>query len=136
ESGSADDDALEELIDRIEFMLRSGGPSQVDTAELIREGLEATLRAWSRTLVIETEVDDAAVDWLARNPGSMAIAHDAVIEGLTSAVRYGPSPHAIVRVRHVDDSIELVICSPGAVAALDDDGLALRDLDERAESAE
>ena len=63
-----------------------------------------------------------------------SVAHDALTEGLTNAVRHSRSERATVRIRlgTNNDQVEVIVASPGRIAA-SDRGIGLRDLDARAQ---
>jgi len=135
EAGQATPDVLDELIDRIEAVLR-GAVATTDFAPILREGLRSTLSAWGEVLEVRTEVEDAALDWLAAHPGSAAIAHDAITEGLTNAVRYGRDASAVIGGRCVGDTVEISVRNAGRMGPRDGAGTGLRDLESRARSVE
>jgi len=129
-------EALDELIDRVESVLRGRATTPHDFVPHLRDGVRATIAAWSLALDLDSDVDEGALDWLAQHPGSTAIAHDALTEGLMNAVRYGRGPHVAARLCRVDGGVELVVRHEGRIGALDTDGLTLRDLADRAAAVE
>lgn len=136
DAGTAPPEALEELIDRVESVLRQGAEPTVAIPAGIREGLRTTLEAWSRALDVETELDDAALEWLSRHPGGAGLAHQAITEGLTNVVRHSRSARAIVGLRSVGDAVEVTVRSPGRLRAREADGFGLRSLESRADAVE
>ncbi len=132
EAGTAPSDALDELIDRIESTLRGRPSEPLDFVPLLRDSLHATLEAWSLVLDIAADIGDDTLDWLAEHPGSAAVAHDVLTEGLTNAVRFGRGRSVAVRLRRHDDEVEVVVRNPGRIGPRGPEGLGLRDLEQRA----
>ncbi|HWK19873.1 MAG TPA: hypothetical protein VNR37_03770 [Microbacteriaceae bacterium] len=134
--GTAGDDVLDRLIDRVDHLLEAPVTSTAGSglsASAIRDGFRASLNAWSLALDLTTDVDPGALDRLAGLASAAAVAHDALTEGLTNAVRHSRSERATVRIGLVPgtDRTEVVVTSPGRITA-SDRGIGLRDLDARA----
>lgn len=134
--GTAGDDVLGRLIDRVDGLLAAPESSTAEGAlstAAIRDGFRASLNAWSLSLDLAADVEPAALDRLAEAPRAASIAHDALTEGLTNAVRHSRSERADVRIGLVPDgdAVEVVVSSPGRITA-SDRGIGLRDLDARA----
>jgi len=134
--GTADDDVLERLIERVDRLLDdpAGAEDAAMSAEAIRDGITASLNAWSLSLDLEVDVEPAALDRLAARPRAAAVAHDALGEGLTNAVRHGRGEHASVTMRVLPDdpeAVEITVANSGRLAARSPDGFGLRDLDAR-----
>ncbi len=137
--GTAGDDALVELIDRVDAVLSDPLAGDADTpssAAAIRDGFLSSLHAWSLSLAIDADVEPTALDRLAAHPGAAAVAHDALTEGLTNAVRHGQGDRARVRIRLAVDggAVEVLVANPGRLAARAGRGMGLQDLDARAQS--
>jgi len=134
-AGTAEPEALDNLLDRVEQTLaRDGQPPAEDPgpAAAIREALAASIASWSRSLDLRSEISDAALDWLAAHPSAAAAANDAITEGLTNAVRHGSTASARLRLECSEDGVEIRVANPGRLGARAAGGLGLRDLDARA----
>ena len=134
--GTAGEDVLSRLIDRVDRLLRTPSADDADeaaSASVIRDGFRASLDAWSLSLDLAIDVDPTALDRLAGLARAASVAHDALTEGLTNAVRHSRSERATVRIRLVPgtDDVEVVVASPGRITA-SGRGIGLRDLDARA----
>lgn len=132
--GTAGEDALGRLIDRVDALLHTSveADDSPASASAIRDGFRASLNAWSLSLDLTIDVEPAALDRLAGLARSASVAHDALTEGLTNAVRHSRSERATVRIRlAADDQVEVLVASPGRIAP-SDRGIGLRDLDARA----
>ncbi|HWL01177.1 MAG TPA: hypothetical protein VNQ52_02250 [Microbacteriaceae bacterium] len=134
--GTAGEDVLGRLIDRVDRLLHAPGAGAADaltSATAIRDGFRASLNAWSLSLDLTVDVEPAALDRLAELARTAAVAHDALTEGLTNAVRHSRSERAAVRIGLMPDGdqVEVVVASPGRITA-SDRGIGLRDLDARA----
>ncbi|MBO9578304.1 MAG: hypothetical protein J7480_05990, partial [Microbacteriaceae bacterium] len=97
--GTAGDDPLDRLIDRVERRLTDASrpievplttnavpPESAGSAAstmAIRETIGASLNAWSLSLDLAADVDPAALDALARRPRAASVVVDAITEGLT-----------------------------------------------------
>lgn len=131
--GTAGEDVLPRLIERVERLLDAEPAAAQESAAAIRDGLRASLDAWSRSLDLSVDLEPAALDRIAGAAGAASVAHDALTEGLTNAVRHSRSDRARVRIglAHGTDDVEVVVTSPGRIVAADR-GIGLRDLDARA----
>ena len=136
-AGTAQPDALEELLDRVVVALR---PDQAlddepAPASAIRDALRAALTSWSHSLDLEIVLDDEALDRLAAHPSAAALANDVITEGLTNAVRHGRAgpAHVLVSVGH--DGVEIRVANSGRLGSRSS-GLGLADLDARARHVE
>ncbi len=133
--GTAGEEPLLRLIDRVDQLL--GEPLGTDedaptSASAIRDSFRASLNAWSLSLDLAIDVEPAALDHLAEHPRAASIAHDALSEALTNAVRHGRGDSASVAIRLTGDGIEVVISNPGRIAAVSASRIGLQDLDARA----
>ncbi|OJX63191.1 MAG: hypothetical protein BGO95_09260 [Micrococcales bacterium 73-13] len=136
--GTAGDEPLVRLIERVDRLLAdpvTGDGDLSASSTAIRDGFRASLHAWSLSLDLAVEVESAALDRLADRPPSAAVAHDALTEGLTNAVRHGRGERAAVAIRVVPDSadaVEVVVANPGRIGAASGGGIGLKDLRDRA----
>ncbi len=141
-AGTAEAEALDRLLERVERALRLEGMNETDgeaSALAIRQAIRAGLTTWSRSLDLRTEVSDAALDWLARHPSGAALANDAITEGLTNAVRHGSTVRARVSIAlapAADGGVEVRVANPGRLGPRTSNGLGLSDLDARARRVE
>jgi hypothetical protein len=136
--GTAGPAPLARLLERVDALLDDPVASDGDmssSASAIRDGFQASLEAWSLSLDLEIDVEAEAIDRLAEQPRSAAIAHDAVTEGLTNAVRHGRGEQAAVTIR-IDpgepNGVEVTVANPGRIATANGRGIGLRELDARA----
>jgi len=136
--GTAGPDPLLRLLERVDTLLDDPVASDGDassSASAIRDGFRASLDAWSLSLDLDVDVEPEAIDLLADEPRLAAVAHDALTEGLTNAVRHGRGERAAVAIRisaGQPDGVEVTVANPGRIAASTGRGIGLSDLDARA----
>lgn len=126
--GAADASAIASLLDRVESALEGPGDEPSST-ETLREVLTTALDAWSQSLAIELDVEDAALEWLAQHPGAAEVAFEAFSEGLTNAVRHSMSETARVAMHRSADGVEVIVTNHGRLPARVTSGMGLHGLD-------
>ncbi len=134
--GGADHSSIWEtaLVDtrRVIAELRHTVPRPATTSAAT---LSAVVAGWSRVIDIRYRADEAAWEIADRHPEILQQVVDATSEALTNILRHGTERAATVELSASDGRLRLTVDSPGGIRSVSSDGIGLRALRARAESA-
>lgn len=134
--GGADHSSIWEtaLVDtrRVIAELRHTVPRPATTSAAT---LSAVVAGWSRVIDIRYRADEAAWEIADRHPEILQQVVDATSEALTNILRHGTERAATVELSASDGRLRLTVDSPGGIRSVSGDGIGLRALRARAESA-
>lgn len=112
--------------------LRLTAPRPATTSEAT---LSTVIAGWSRVIDIRYRADEAAWEIADRHPEILQQVVDATSEALTNILRHGTERKATVTLSASDGRLWLTVDSPGGIPSVSGDGIGLRALRARAESA-
>jgi hypothetical protein len=112
--------------------LRCADARPVTTAEAT---LSTVIAGWGRVIDIRFHADDAAWDLADRHPEILQQVVDATSEAFTNILRHGTERAATATLTGSEGHLQLTVDSPGDIRSGSGDGIGLRALRARAESA-